>query len=271
MAYFVLSANGEELDRQELRKAVVIGRSAECDVAVRDILLSRQHCRLEPARGGWRVVDLSSKNGTRLGWQKIQEHLLCNGDMLRVGRTCLTFYSGAFVPAPPQVAKKSRMVRPADPFEALNGTVTDFVYVEEEAPASAAAGAGVPEAGEFVPSPPGAPGAVMSSAAPAVAVAEAPRCVTRPLPRPIVRREGQYHTGARRAVVVDLSLQATPQQATEAPVVAEAAPAPAPEPASRVQRLWGVPARLARSGVTGVRALLQTTSYCLLQLSAMTW
>ena len=45
----------------------MVGRSPECDVAVRDLLLSRTHCRIEPAGHGWKVVDLNSRNGTGLG------------------------------------------------------------------------------------------------------------------------------------------------------------------------------------------------------------
>lgn len=126
-------ANGEELDRRELTGAVVVGRSPECDVAVRDILLSRTHCRIEPCgRGGWKVVDLNSKNGTRVGWQAVQAHVLRDGDWLRMGRTRITFHAGEFEPVPHQAPRTDRLVRPADPHEALTGTVTDFVLLDEE-------------------------------------------------------------------------------------------------------------------------------------------
>jgi predicted component of type VI protein secretion system len=134
MAWIIITANGEELDRRELLEdALVIGRSPECDVAVRDILLSRTHCRLEPTRHGWKVVDLNSKNGTRVGWQGIKTHVLRDGDYLRMGRTRISYHTTAFEPAPAGSARKSnRIVRPADPHEALTGTVTDFVLLEEE-------------------------------------------------------------------------------------------------------------------------------------------
>ena len=134
MAWIIITANGEELDRRELLDdALVIGRSPECDIAVRDILLSRTHCRLEPTRHGWKVVDLNSKNGTRVGWQGIKTHVLRDGDYLRMGRTRISYHTTAFEAAPPGSARKSnRIVRPADPHEALTGTVTDFVLLEEE-------------------------------------------------------------------------------------------------------------------------------------------
>ena len=139
MPWIIVSANGEELERRELTdgKSVVIGRSHECDLPVRDILLSRTHCRLEPlGAGGWRVVDLNSKNGTRVGWEGIKSsRALRDGDHLRMGRTRIVFCTGPFEPAPPRPPRTSRIVRPADPHEALTGTVTDFVLMEEEAPA----------------------------------------------------------------------------------------------------------------------------------------
>jgi hypothetical protein len=134
MAWIIITANGEELDRRELLDdALVVGRSPECDIAVRDILLSRTHCRLEPTRHGWKVVDLNSKNGTRVGWQGIKTHVLRDGDYLRMGRTRISYHTTPFEPAPAGSAPRSnRIVRPADPHEALTGTVTDFVLLDEE-------------------------------------------------------------------------------------------------------------------------------------------
>jgi predicted component of type VI protein secretion system len=133
MPWIIIYANGEELDRRDLVAPVVIGRSPECDIPVRDILLSRTHCRIEPGGDGWKVTDLDSKNGTRLGWQGIKTHALRDGDHLRMGRTRILFHAGLFEPAaerrPPRT---DRVVRPADPHEALSGTVTDFILVEEE-------------------------------------------------------------------------------------------------------------------------------------------
>lgn len=137
MPWIQISANGEELDRRVLSAAVVIGRSSECDIVVRDILLSRTHCRIEPLGEGWRVIDLNSKNGTRVGWQDLRLHVLRDGDHLRMGRTRIVYHTGAFEPAPRKNPRIDRIVRPADPHEALTGTVTDFVLLDEEESSSA--------------------------------------------------------------------------------------------------------------------------------------
>jgi predicted component of type VI protein secretion system len=132
MPWIIISANGEEIDRRELCGSLVVGRSPECDIAVRDLLLSRTHCRIEPIGNAWKVVDLNSRNGTRVGWQGVQTHVLRDGDHLRMGRTRIIFYTGTFEPAPERVVRVNRIIRPADPHEALTGTVTDFILVDDE-------------------------------------------------------------------------------------------------------------------------------------------
>jgi predicted component of type VI protein secretion system len=151
MAWIILHANGEELARRDLAGPVVIGRSPDCDIAIKDIMLSRTHCRIEPdaGGGGWKLVDLGSRNGTRVGWDDVRVHVLRDGDHVRMGRTRMIYFAGAFV-APKhgrRAPDPDRVVRPADPHEALSGTVTDFVFVEEEAgegPASAVEDDGMP-------------------------------------------------------------------------------------------------------------------------------
>lgn len=44
--------------------AYVIGRDAGCDLVLEDERISRRHARLEFTAGGWRLVDLESKNGS---------------------------------------------------------------------------------------------------------------------------------------------------------------------------------------------------------------
>jgi hypothetical protein len=144
MPWIILHANGEELSRHELVKPIVIGRATDCDIAIKDIMLSRSHCRLEPvpqSNGNgngngarWQLVDLGSRNGTLVGWDPVTTHVLREGDHVRMGRTRMVYFAGQFVPAthgkkPPD---PDRVVRPSDPHEALSGTVTDFVFVEEE-------------------------------------------------------------------------------------------------------------------------------------------
>jgi len=68
-----VSATEEELERRELTaagKAVIIGRSPECDLPVRDILLSRTTAGSNRSAMGGGSSILNSKNGTRVGWER---------------------------------------------------------------------------------------------------------------------------------------------------------------------------------------------------------
>src|SRR3954464_14239506 len=129
MAFVVIADRNQEIDRRELFGPVVIGRSPECDLAVRDILLSRRHCMIERIGETWVVADLSSKNGTRVNSELITRQVLHDGDVIRIGRTRICFRGGMFIPPPKE---KRPNVRPADPVEALAGTMAGFRFDEEE-------------------------------------------------------------------------------------------------------------------------------------------
>lgn len=126
MAYVIVYHKDQEVARRRLDGAVTIGRSIDCELSVHDILLSRKHCRVEPEGDGWVVMDLGSKNGTRVGGTPVFRLPLNDGDVIRMGKTAVRFRTGEFlVSAAP---KTSGIKRPADPFEAMAGTVTDFSY-----------------------------------------------------------------------------------------------------------------------------------------------
>jgi hypothetical protein len=136
MAFVVILFRGEEVDRRELNGPITIGRAPECDISVRDILLSRRHCRIVPAEPtGWAIEDLGSKNGTLIGGEPVQWSLLKDDTSVRIGKTQLKFYTASMRPAAAAAAPKRPSApqrrRPSDPFEALSGTVSAFEYVPE--------------------------------------------------------------------------------------------------------------------------------------------
>jgi DNA-binding NtrC family response regulator len=63
---------------------VRIGRSDDCDVVLPDDAVSRTHCILSPAEGGWEVLDRSS-NGTFLRGERVSRAALADRDVIRVG------------------------------------------------------------------------------------------------------------------------------------------------------------------------------------------
>jgi hypothetical protein len=87
----------------------VLGRGEDADVVVLDVDLSRHHVAFERDHDGVRVVDLGSKNGTRVGGEPVpaEGRQLRAGDTIACGATRLVFhdpadeYLAALDPPPP--------------------------------------------------------------------------------------------------------------------------------------------------------------------------
>lgn len=81
-------------------QSVVIGRSSENQIVVRDDRVSRRHAEIYHQTGGWRVRDLDSRNGTSVDRRPISEaHLLSEGETVTVAGCDMTFtcnLAGAF-------------------------------------------------------------------------------------------------------------------------------------------------------------------------------
>jgi pSer/pThr/pTyr-binding forkhead associated (FHA) protein len=63
---------------------VVIGRAAECDIAVTADEISRRHALVKPTPDGLSVEDLGSSNGTFINNKRVQHGFLNPGDELRL-------------------------------------------------------------------------------------------------------------------------------------------------------------------------------------------
>jgi adenylate cyclase len=70
---------------------VVIGRSPECDVVLKDFGISRQHAKIIVDEEGCRIVDLKSKNGTQVNGVPVVEAPLKDNDRILLGKFQLTF------------------------------------------------------------------------------------------------------------------------------------------------------------------------------------
>ena len=66
-----------------------VGRTPENDLAIRDPLASRRHCRIEVIGGEAVLTDLGSLNGTHLEGRPIQQATLRPGDLIVAGKTAL--------------------------------------------------------------------------------------------------------------------------------------------------------------------------------------
>ncbi len=84
-------ARRETFDRRE----VTIGTSVDCDFRLHDSTVSRRHCRIMADPVGYRVVDLGSKNGTRLGPFRVKEAYLEDGAFLTLGNSRIRWVLGS--------------------------------------------------------------------------------------------------------------------------------------------------------------------------------
>jgi adenylate cyclase len=71
---------------------VVIGRSPDCQIVLRDFGISRNHARVLVGESGEaRIMDLKSKNGTQVNGVQVVEAPLKDGDRITLGKFELTF------------------------------------------------------------------------------------------------------------------------------------------------------------------------------------
>ena len=77
------------------KQAVVLGKSAECDIKVPSTIVSRRHCRISVEKDFVVLRDLRSKNGTFLNDRKVEEDVfLASGDKIRLGQVVFTVLIG---------------------------------------------------------------------------------------------------------------------------------------------------------------------------------
>ncbi|MCH7720073.1 MAG: FHA domain-containing protein [Planctomycetes bacterium] len=79
---------GKEPREMDLDGELLIGKNAECDLAIDDAYLSRRHCRIYAEDGVLYLEDLGSANGTFLRVRRLIE--LETGDEIVVGTTAIT-------------------------------------------------------------------------------------------------------------------------------------------------------------------------------------
>jgi adenylate cyclase len=70
---------------------IVLGRSPECQVVLKDFGISRNHAKIVADEDGVRILDLKSKNGTTVNGQPVVEAFLKDGDKILLGKLPITF------------------------------------------------------------------------------------------------------------------------------------------------------------------------------------
>ena len=73
-------------------RSMTIGRSPTCQIVIREEQASRQHAEVFVSDGTWTIRDLTSRNGTAVGNQRITgDHPLAPGDVIWISKTQLVF------------------------------------------------------------------------------------------------------------------------------------------------------------------------------------
>ena len=90
--YLLAWKAGEEertltLDKPE----VIMGRGVECGLQLTDYGISRQHAKIVQSGDEWVVVDLNSRNGTRVNGARVTQAILSDGDEVTLGKFSVHF------------------------------------------------------------------------------------------------------------------------------------------------------------------------------------
>lgn len=75
----------------DLQTPITVGRSADCDIQVKDPAASRVHCRLVPDKNHVWLYDAGSRWGTFVNGRRVWSCELYNGDQITIGNSSLRF------------------------------------------------------------------------------------------------------------------------------------------------------------------------------------
>jgi pSer/pThr/pTyr-binding forkhead associated (FHA) protein/predicted negative regulator of RcsB-dependent stress response len=73
------------------RPLMTLGRSKENEIRIASTHISRRHCQIEKVDQGFKLVDLESRNGTRVNDKFVNQHVLAHGDKVVIGDVVLKF------------------------------------------------------------------------------------------------------------------------------------------------------------------------------------
>lgn len=131
-----ITDQGREYTYQIEGDAATVGRAASNAIEIHDAKASKEHCRIERVGNRWKVVDLESKNGTRVNGAFRNKSWLHHGDTIEIGAATIRFgLEGGQRTAPAKAAPAGR----ADPARRTGrrpaaGRAPDDEYDEDELP-----------------------------------------------------------------------------------------------------------------------------------------
>lgn len=92
-AYLVIKQGQQAGKRLEIWKdSTTIGRSLECDIFLEDLAVHRNQACIDFTPLGYVLRDKQGSGDSYVNGRAVREHLLRDGDVMRFGRTELTFF-----------------------------------------------------------------------------------------------------------------------------------------------------------------------------------
>ncbi len=156
-------------------RITIAGRALENKIVLQDRQSSRRHCQFEKIDWGVKLIDLESRNGTRVNDRTVNQALLRPGDCVQVGQALMIFEDPDFREPPPEVV--ARFGPPAPSLAAAAPTPL-------ASPIPSAAAAAPPP-----PPPPPVPPPAPASPAPQMSAPVPPPPPPAPA-EPLIRRRG---------------------------------------------------------------------------------
>jgi FHA domain len=90
-AHVVMIAGSNAGASYPIKGTLSFGRAESNGVSLQDAKVSRQHAQIQQQGSEYVLVDLNSSNGTYANGQRIEEHVLSNGDEIQIGDMILQF------------------------------------------------------------------------------------------------------------------------------------------------------------------------------------
>ena len=87
----IVSEGGRERVHELLDDITVVGRGERSDLRVKDPKAAALHCEIRRTPGGFKLVDLETRDGTRVNGEHVNSYILKHGDTITVGGVEITY------------------------------------------------------------------------------------------------------------------------------------------------------------------------------------
>ncbi len=104
MARLIVKDGSSERVIELVDAITIVGRSSDNKVFIDDKQASRKHCHFEKTDHGYKLVDLESRNGTRVNGKIVNQSLLRPSDRVEIGKHVIVYEDAAFKEPPAEVA-----------------------------------------------------------------------------------------------------------------------------------------------------------------------